>query len=135
MKDYKCAHCAHCNEIKYDGFFCDKTGYLEHKRIEDDCPDFEADTIEAEHVRLWIPCVERMPETPYEGFGVHFYYSDCVLVAGKDWLGMAYYVVTEGGKSHWEFADARTNQVIDWVEITHWMPLPEPPEVDHGRPD
>lgn len=46
MKDYKCAHCAHCNEIKYDGFFCDKTGYLEHKRIEDDCPDFEADTID-----------------------------------------------------------------------------------------
>lgn len=46
MKDYKCAHCAHCNEIKYDGFFCDKTGYLEHKRIEDNCPDFEADTID-----------------------------------------------------------------------------------------
>ena len=46
MKDYKCAHCAHCNEIKYGGFFCDKTGYLEHKRIEDNCPDFEADTID-----------------------------------------------------------------------------------------
>ena len=47
MKDYKCARCAHCNEIKYGGFFCDKTGYLEHKRIEDDCPGFEADTIGA----------------------------------------------------------------------------------------
>ena len=46
MKDYKCAHCAHCNEIKYGGFFCDETGYLEHKRIEDNCPDFEADTID-----------------------------------------------------------------------------------------
>ncbi len=46
MKDYKCAHCAHCNEIKYDGFFCDKTGYVEDKLIEDDCPDFEADTID-----------------------------------------------------------------------------------------
>ena len=74
----------------------------------------------------WIPVSERMPETPYEGFGVHFYYSDCVLVAGKDWLGMAYYV-TEDGESRWEFADARTKQVIDWVEITHWMPI-TPPE-------
>jgi DNA-directed RNA polymerase subunit RPC12/RpoP len=56
MKDYKCAHCAHCNKIKYDGFFCDKTGYLEHKRIEDKCNDFEADTIETEPVRhgRWI---------------------------------------------------------------------------------
>lgn len=43
MKDYKCAHCAHCNEIKYGGFFCDMTGYLENKRIEDDCSDFSAD--------------------------------------------------------------------------------------------
>lgn len=76
----------------------------------------------------WIPLSERMPETPYEGFGVHFYYSDCVLVAGKDWLGMAYYV-TEDGEPRWEFADARTKQVIDWVEITHWMPI-TPPDTD-----
>lgn len=55
MKDYKCAHCAHCNEIKYDGFFCDKTGYLEHKRIEDKCNDFEADEFTAVQYGHWIP--------------------------------------------------------------------------------
>ena len=84
-------------------------------------------------VQKWIPCSERLPETPYEGFGVHFLYSDCVLVAAKNWMGMAYYL-TEEGKSWWEFADAQTKQRIDWVEITHWMPLPEPPEEvqNHG---
>lgn len=45
MKDSKCAHCEHCNEVKYGGFFCDLTGYLEDKRIEDNCPNFEEDTI------------------------------------------------------------------------------------------
>lgn len=83
-------------------------------------------------VNRWIPCSERLPETPYEGFGVHFRYSDCVLVAAKDWMGMAYYL-TEEGKSWWEFADAQTKQRIDRVEITHWMPLPEPPEVSQDE--
>lgn len=45
MKYYKCAHCVHCNEVKYDGFFCEKTGYLERKRIVDKCRYFEVDTI------------------------------------------------------------------------------------------
>ena len=43
MKNYKCAHCAHCNEIKYGGFFCDKTGCLECKRVEDKCRYFKPD--------------------------------------------------------------------------------------------
>lgn len=59
MKDYKCALCANCGEIKYDGFFCDKTGYVECKLIEDECPDFEADARPVRHGR-WIE------KPPYE---------------------------------------------------------------------
>lgn len=43
------------------------------------------------------------------------------------WVGMAYYI-TDGQKSWWEFADAQNKNKIDWTEVTHWMPLPEPPK-------
>lgn len=43
MDNSLCAHCTHCDEVKYDGFMCDKTGYVENKEIEDDCKYFESD--------------------------------------------------------------------------------------------
>lgn len=45
MKNSKCAHCVHCNEVKYGGFYCDKSGYIEDKRIDDKCRYYVDDTI------------------------------------------------------------------------------------------
>ena len=63
---------------------------------------------------------------PVEGLGAK--YSDCCLVCdAHDWIGMAY-CLTDGKKTWWEFADAQNKVKLDWTEVTHWMPLPEPPE-------
>ena len=59
MKNYMCAHCKHCNEIKYDGFFCDETGYIESKTFDKGCDKFESDSVDVP----WISCGERLPET------------------------------------------------------------------------
>lgn len=47
MKKSLCAHCTHCCEIKYDGFMCDITGYLEDKTTldGDGCDAFEDDRV------------------------------------------------------------------------------------------
>lgn len=75
---------------------------------------------------IWIPCSERLPEMPIEGLDAM--YSDCCLVCDShEWIGMAY-CLTDGKKTWWEFADAQNKVKIDWTEVTHWMPLPEPPK-------
>lgn len=43
MKKSLCAHCRNCEEVKYDGFLCDCTGYIEDKRVEDGCANFKDD--------------------------------------------------------------------------------------------
>lgn len=74
----------------------------------------------------WISCKDNMPDTLERGLSTM--YSDCCLVCDAfGWVGMAYYV-TDGQKSWWEFADAQNQNKIDWTEVTHWMPLPEPPK-------
>ena len=60
-------------------------------------------------VNRWIPCSERLPES--------FIY---VLCAGRDGIGILRYI---GSKWLDDEAHAYTTN-----EITHWMPLPEPPE-------
>ncbi len=43
MKKSLCAHCMNCEEVKYDGFMCDCTGYIEDKTISTGCAMFEDD--------------------------------------------------------------------------------------------
>ena len=60
----------------------------------------------------WIPVTERLPES-----------GKCVLIYSKE--GM----VAEG--SYWAFNKKWTQyrwSVKDLQNVTHWMPLPEPPE-------
>ena len=77
-------------------------------------------------VNRWIPCSERMPTMN------EMRQSDCVLVFALDenWIGMAYYI-----GDGWAFADAQTKPRLETVEITHWMPLPEPPKEDEEDAD
>lgn len=69
-------------------------------------------TADVEPVRRWIPCSERMPETN-----------------GKD-VSYLVYVPSFGAV---DIADYHPD-VGEWtfmclpVTVTHWMPLPEPPE-------
>ena len=61
-------------------------------------------------VNRWVPCSERLPEIFYN-----------VIVAGSDGIGIARYngalFVDDSGATYPISA------------ITHWIPLPEPPEV------
>ena len=59
----------------------------------------------------WIPCSERMPR------GGIF-----VLVVGSD--GIVFMASVEG--DHWGSYDGYLP--YEYEEITHWMPLPEPPK-------
>lgn len=43
MNESLCAHCKNCEEVKYDGFLCDCTGYIEDKSVEDGCDNFKDD--------------------------------------------------------------------------------------------
>lgn len=43
MKESLCAHCKNCKEVKYDGFLCDCTGYIEDKTTSTGCAMFEDD--------------------------------------------------------------------------------------------
>ena len=66
-----------------------------------------SETLEIENG--WIPCSERLPS--------EFNY---VLCSGRDGIGVLRYI---GSKWLDENAIAYSTN-----EITHWMPLPEPPE-------
>lgn len=68
----------------------------------------------------WIPVTERLPKRPYEGYAKN--HSDIVI---------AYTTKTEVVPARL-FEDAKT---VYWrttedgrIEVTHWMPLPQPPE-------
>lgn len=84
--------------------------------------------IEAIKQTMWIPVTERLPKLPMcsavEMDGVTHYFSDTVLVM------TAYGVIDMG------FLEADENEEFGWdvsgfrVEVTAWMPLPEPWEVD-----
>ena len=88
-------------------------------------PYIEKEPIKIQPVK-WISCKDKMPDTPEQGMDAM--YSDyCLVCDDFGWIGMAYYM-TDGQKSWWEFADAQNKIKIDWTEITHWMPLPEPPK-------
>ena len=71
----------------------------------------------------WISVNDRLPSF------VSGSPSKCVLVTDGNWIAMAYYSET----LRWTFADATNAEyIINWTEITHWMPLPEPPKEAHN---
>lgn len=43
MEKSLCAHCANCCEVKYGGFLCDETGYIEDKTLSTGCVMFKDD--------------------------------------------------------------------------------------------
>lgn len=75
-------------------------------------------TIEAEPVK-WIPCSERMPEIG----------QDVLVVVEERDLNEETDEFTE--IERYVTADTYKGNKFSWTypeEVTHWMPLPEPPE-------
>lgn len=67
-------------------------------------------------VSSWIPCSERMPNEP----GTHVMVTDGVHIM-ESWYELI------DGEMLW--VDNYTMYVnINFGEVTHWMPLPEPPK-------
>jgi hypothetical protein len=58
----------------------------------------------------WIKCSEQMPDNM----------SDVLVTNGSD-IGFMWWAGDEWDSWHKQYA-------LDSDEITHWMPLPEPPE-------
>lgn len=73
----------------------------------------------------WISVKDRLPELPFDGWN-----SRVVICCEKDGhvSPMYYERVAVRGKSitRWRYI---WNRIYDRGAITHWMPLPEPPEV------
>jgi hypothetical protein len=73
----------------------------------------------------WISVKDRLPEETKKG------YSDCVLVLGKAlgefYHGIGYYVFDKFWPPHWN-CSGNWDEECDSLDITHWMPLPEPPK-------
>ena len=104
-------YCADCNS--YNGVRCRTCGTGDAIDVIEDAP--AADVVPAAQ---WIPITERLPEKWLDDAGMVNYmiYSPdfgvdigCYHAEAKKWLCMALPCT-----------------------VTHWMPLPEPPEMDGG---
>ena len=75
--------------------------------------DFVINEIPA--VNQWIPCRERMPEP----------LRDVIVCTVIKTVTVAWINGNE-----WYFADTGNGHIEQWSfdDVTHWMPLPEPPE-------
>lgn len=65
----------------------------------------------------WISVKERLPSVRDDGI------AECYLVSDGDLIHMAYYVINE-----WRFCESGQITEPMFYEVTHWMPLTEPPE-------
>jgi hypothetical protein len=73
----------------------------------------------------WIPCAERLPEA-MKGFGQ----SEQVLVYSEQYLrgsAVAFLDYDKWKPDHWIVWGCASAHLKD---ITHWMPMPEPPKED-----
>ena len=99
MTDYQRLVDFFMDEIPEDSPFEGKIRYLVEKLI-----------AEGVTFQKWIPVTERLPEPGVEVY-VCDTYGDCFLSWMKDGCG---------GHSYWFYTECG--------EITHWVPLPEPPK-------
>lgn len=95
-----------------------------------ECIDEEAapvicDALNAVDRFRWIPVSERLPERDWDGFS-----PIVVVAAGNSYFLGRYYKCELGDECHECDFDLGERWYIETIrEPTHWMPLPEPPEV------
>lgn len=99
----KCKDCA-C----YKDEWCSMVTYRPDPDMERDCGHFIK-------VQRWIPVTERLPDTD----------KDVLVYATTKFIGGSKIAIDklEEGEQRpiWLYTHG-------WFEVTHWMPLPEPPE-------
>lgn len=72
---------------------------------------------EVEGMNEWISVKERLPSIRDDGI------AECYLISDGNLIHMAYYVTGE-----WRFCESGQITEPMFYEVTHWMPLPKPPE-------
>ena len=105
-----CPFCGGEAELCYSEVdtFCRKCNVIQETEMWNTRPiedELRARIAELEAERRWIPVGERLPEEKQS-------------VLALDRTGTAY---------HWEYSKCLSNIFVG--NYTHWMPLPEPPEV------
>ena len=75
----------------------------------------EQPAADVEPVKRWIPCSERLPESC----------TDATYLAYVPSFGAVDIADYHPDVDEWDFMGLP-------VTVTHWMPLPEPPEMDGG---
>jgi hypothetical protein len=85
------------------------------KRVDESIPKDDAEIIIAEVAKpRWIPVTERLPEAESGDI------SKPVLVTDGDCMAIAEWFNFEMCEPYWSYTGMG--------DITHWMPLPEPPK-------
>ena len=100
----ECIHAKICSSLTERDAPCKALALIEH--------------LEAK-VPKWISVEERLPETYEDGS------ADIVLVTDGQFIHMAAY-----SNEKWYFAECGEMKEPMFYKVTHWMPLPEPPEVN-----
>ena len=71
--------------------------------------------------KRWIPVTERLPESVRKSY---LCLTDTGYHCEARWTNNVYgHLYTSGNEWGWSIAD-----VPQYCEVTHWMPLPEPPK-------
>lgn len=109
-------------EIKVTG----KALLDDYKRLLFENRNLKERIAELESAQRWVPVSERLPEEDGQYVG----YTNTGLV-GTHWLVDGHFVVTYSCEQNW--LTTPTSWILESasggdVYVTHWMPLPEPPE-------
>lgn len=107
-------------KYSYPGAYCDITVELAwecwREATSMQIARFESQLAEAEvKIPRWIPVSERLPKP-----------HNAVLAVRKNCTGRPYYATMYRDE---KWSDIVSTEVID---VTHWMPLPEAPEIEKG---
>lgn len=98
-------------EIEYYGGFSGKTAAVQ--AVSDACI-LAVSALREQEQRRWIPVTERLPEADVAVLARCFYHEIWGTLVCR---------MSKSNVRKWY-----TNVSGQWVQVTHWMPLPQPPK-------
>ena len=103
--------CNGCTQKSDDAFCCDKLLHQAADAIEG--LSHAVDQMTVWRKNQWIPVTERLPEKDRQ---------HCIIWDGRDVCEAVYFK-----DSKWHWCDP-IEEYFDYENVTHWMPLPQPPK-------